>query len=56
MGRGPVIGDLRVQRIERSDGGLSFTIVWPDGAVHANADELVAGKRGDPGACATLGK
>ena len=46
MGRGPVIGDLRVQRIERSDGGLSFTIVWPDGAVHANADGFLRGHEG----------
>ncbi len=28
MGRGPIVGDLRVQRIERSDGGWSFTVVW----------------------------
>jgi len=45
-GAGPVIGDLRVQRIERSDGGLSFTIVWPDGAVHANADGFLRGHEG----------
>src|SRR6266699_1387751 len=46
MGRGPVVGDLRVQRIERSDGGLSFTIVWPDGAVDANADGFLRGHEG----------
>jgi integrase len=43
MGRGPVIGDLRVQRIERPDGGWSFTIVWPDGAVHTEADGFLRG-------------
>lgn len=46
MGRGPVIGDLRVQRIERGDGGWSFTIVWPDGAVHAEADGFLRGHEG----------
>src|SRR6266704_1595279 len=46
MGRGPVVGDLRVQRIERSDGGWSFTIVWPDGAVHAEADDFLRGHEG----------
>ena len=46
MGRGPVVGDLRVQRIERGDGGWSFTIVWPDGAVHAEADGFLRGHEG----------
>jgi hypothetical protein len=46
MGRGPVVGDLRVQRIERSDGGWSFTIVWADGAVHAEADGFLRGYEG----------
>src|SRR5258706_477753 len=46
MGRGPVVGDLRVQRIERSDGGWSFTIVWADGAVHAEADGFLCGYEG----------
>jgi hypothetical protein len=46
MGRGPVVGDLRVQRIERGDGGWSFTIVWPDGAVHAEADGFLRGYEG----------
>jgi len=46
MGRGPVVGDLRVQRIERPDGGWSFTIVWPDGAVHAEADGFLRGHEG----------
>ena len=41
MGRGPIVGDLRVQRIERSDGGWSFTVVWPDGAVHEDADRFL---------------
>src|SRR5258706_3637742 len=46
MGRGPVVGDLRVQRIERSDGGWSFTIVWADGAGHAEADGFLCGYEG----------
>src|SRR6516162_126935 len=46
MGRRPVVGDLRVQRIGRPDGGWSFTIVWPDGAVHAEADGFLRGHEG----------
>jgi integrase len=41
MGWQLVIGDLRVQRIERGDGGWSFTIVWPEGAVHEEADQFL---------------
>jgi hypothetical protein len=37
---------LRVQRIERSDGAWSFTSVWPDGAVHAEADGFLRGYEG----------
>jgi integrase len=33
-----VIGDLRVQRIDRSGGRRSWTIVWPDGTEHHGAD------------------
>jgi len=36
-----VIGDLRVQRLERRDGGQSFTIVWPEGSVHEEADRFL---------------
>src|SRR5258708_29317141 len=46
MGRGFVVGDLRVQQIERGDGGLSFTIVWPEGAVHGEADRFLRGHEG----------
>jgi hypothetical protein len=38
VGRGLVIGDLRVQRLDRKDGLRSYTIVWPEGAVHEEAD------------------
>ena len=38
MARQVVIGDLRVQRIARKDGRGSWTIVWPDGTVHREAD------------------
>ncbi|WP_406491631.1 tyrosine-type recombinase/integrase [Streptomyces sp. NBC_00846] len=36
-----VLGDLRVQPIKRSGGGWSYTIVWPDGAVHEEADSFL---------------
>jgi integrase len=36
-----VIGDLRVQAVQRADGGRSFTIVWPEGAVHEAADRFL---------------
>ena len=38
MARGLVVGDLRVQELERSGGRRSFTIVWPEGSVHEAAD------------------
>ncbi|MGW4103370.1 tyrosine-type recombinase/integrase [Streptomyces sp. NPDC004976] len=38
MVRHVVIGDLRVQRIERKDGRRSWTIVWPEGTLHTEAD------------------
>jgi integrase len=38
MRTGMVIGDLRVQSMVRAGGGRSYTIVWPDGAVHEEAD------------------
>lgn len=41
MARQVVIGDLRVQRIERRDGRRSWTIVWPEGTVHAEADRFL---------------
>ena len=42
-----VIGDLRVQAVQRGGGrGRSFTIVWPDGAVHEAADRFLRGYDG----------
>ncbi len=40
MGRGPVIGDLRVQPVDGKR-GRSFTIVWPEGVVHEQADRFL---------------
>jgi hypothetical protein len=34
-------GDLRVQRIDRRDGRRSWTIVWPEGRVHEEADRFL---------------
>jgi integrase len=36
-----VSGDLRVQRIEHGDGRRSWTIVWPEGTVHEEADRFL---------------
>lgn len=41
MARQVVIGDLRVQQIERKDGRRSWTIVWPEGTVHPEADRFL---------------
>jgi integrase len=41
MARGMVAGDLRVQVLERAGGRRSFTIVWPEGAVHEAADAFL---------------
>lgn len=38
MARHVVVGDLRVQQIERKGGRRSWTIVWPEGTVHVEAD------------------
>lgn len=38
MGRRVVVGDLRVQQIERQEGRRAWTIVWPEGTVHREAD------------------
>lgn len=37
VARHVVVGDLRVQQIERKDGRRSWTIVWPEGTVHTEA-------------------
>jgi integrase len=36
-----VIGDLRVQQLEHRDGQRSWTIVWPEGTVHVEADRFL---------------
>jgi integrase len=36
-----VVGDLRVQQIEHRDGRRSWTIVWPEGTVHEEADRFL---------------
>jgi integrase len=36
-----VIGDLRVQQIDRKDGRRSWTIVWPEGTLHTEADRFL---------------
>lgn len=41
MVRHVVVGDLRVQQIERKNGRRSWTIVWPEGTVHAEADRFL---------------
>ena len=41
MARRVVVGDLRVQQIDRRDGRRSWTIVWPEGTEHAEADRFL---------------
>lgn len=41
MARRLVVGDLRVQRIERRDGRRAWTIVWPEGVEHVEADRFL---------------
>ena len=41
MARQVVIGQLRVQKLTRRDGLRSWTIVWPEGTVHAEADRFL---------------
>lgn len=38
MARQVVVGDLRVQQLERKDQRRSWTIVWPEGTIHREAD------------------
>jgi integrase len=38
VARRVVVGDLRVQQIQRRGGWRSWTIVWPEGTVHQEAD------------------
>ncbi|HUO36914.1 MAG TPA: tyrosine-type recombinase/integrase [Mycobacterium sp.] len=41
MPRRVLVGDLRVQQIDRRDGRRSWTIVWPDGTEHPDADRFL---------------
>ena len=41
MARQVVIGQLRVQQLARRGGRRSWTIVWPEGTVHAEADRFL---------------
>lgn len=41
MARQLVVGDLRVQQIERKDGRRGWTIVWPEGIEHLEADRFL---------------
>lgn len=41
MARRVVVGDLRVQQIDRRDGRRSWTIVWPEGTEHVEADRFL---------------
>jgi integrase len=41
MTRRVVVGDLRVQRLDRRNGRRSWTIVWPEGTVHEEADRFL---------------
>ncbi|MFZ2115526.1 MAG: integrase, partial [Pseudonocardiaceae bacterium] len=36
-----VVGDLRVQQIECKDGRRGWTIVWPEGTEHTEADRFL---------------
>lgn len=36
-----VLDEIRVQQMVRGDGGLSYTIVWPDGSVDGEADSFL---------------
>jgi integrase len=41
VARQVVIGQLRVQKLTRREGRRSWTIVWPEGTVHAEADRFL---------------
>lgn len=43
MARHVVVGDLRVQQLQRKGGRRSWTIVWPEGTVYAEADRFLRG-------------
>jgi len=41
VARRVVIGQIRVQQMARKDGRRSWTIVWPEGTVHGEADRFL---------------
>lgn len=49
MKRSPVVGMLRVQEILLGSGRCSWTIVWPGGAAHEEADRYLRRYDGEPG-------
>jgi hypothetical protein len=46
VARQVVIGQLRVQKLTRRNGLRSWTIVWPEGTVHGEADRFLRGHDG----------
>jgi hypothetical protein len=48
MARRVVVGDLRVQQIQRRDGRRSRTIVWPEGTEYPEADRFLRRHEGSP--------
>jgi hypothetical protein len=42
VSRNIVVGDLRVQEIRRGNGCRGWTVVWPEGSVHAGADGFLS--------------
>lgn len=49
MDRRRVVGQIRVQKIVLSGGRRSWTILWPEGAVHVEADRFLGRYEGEPG-------
>jgi hypothetical protein len=44
-----IVGQLRVQEIFLSGGRRSWTVLWPEGAVHEEADRFLRRYDGEPG-------
>lgn len=49
MDRRRIVGQLRVQEIFLSGGRRAWTILWPEGAVHEEADRFLRRYDGEPG-------
>ncbi|WJK41305.1 tyrosine-type recombinase/integrase [Solwaraspora sp. WMMA2056] len=49
MGRRRVVGQIRVQEIFLTGSRRSWTILWPEGAVHEEADRFLCRYDGEPG-------